>query len=79
LTTLKAHRSANKPKPILSWMQSSTEAPLEGWTPPAKTGAKPPTRPAPPDKGKPTPKHTPAKPSTKARAAAHRTKPKGAR
>jgi hypothetical protein len=68
MTTLAAHRSASKPKkptaakapahkpvtkPVPGWMQSPTEAPLEGWTPPANPGGKPPTRPAPPAKGTP--------------------------
>jgi hypothetical protein len=74
MTTKSSHRSA-KPKPIPSWMQPSTATPLDGWQPPAHPGKAPPTRKAPPDK----PKHTPKKAGVKAKAAAARPKPKGSR
>jgi hypothetical protein len=69
-----AHKPATKPRPIPGRMQNADATSIDGWTPPAKPG-KAPTRKAPPDK----PKHTPKKPSAKARAAASRPKPRGAR
>jgi hypothetical protein len=84
MTTLKSHHSkppkkptATKPKPIPPWMQNTDATPIDGWSPPAKTGAASRVDRTPPDKGKSPPKHTPAKPSAK--AAAVRRKPRGSR